>query len=54
MLRLQWSSGMFQGDTVQRTAEANAAAIAQIRVLDQLIDLTPEELNEALEDEQQI
>lgn len=47
-LKDQWSKKVFQKDDPQLTAEANAAAIAQIELLDRLIELNEQELDAGL------
>lgn len=49
-LQAQWSRKVFQKDTPEATVEANAAALAQIDMLQKLIELDHTELNEALSD----
>ena len=51
-LQEQWSRGVFQKETPQATAEANAAALGQIEILNKLIDLEPIDIEGALSDEQ--
>ena len=51
-LKEQWSEKVFQRESPQHTAEANAAALAQIEVLTKLIELDVAELNEALKDDE--
>ena len=49
-LKEQWSKKVFQKETPQATAEANAAALAEIEVLGKLIELDEAQITEALED----
>lgn len=50
-LTQQWQNKVFQKETPQATAEANAAALAQIEVIDKFLKLTHQELVEALTDD---
>lgn len=50
-LKDQWSEKVFQHAEPQLCAVANAAALAQIEVLNKLIELEAVDLNEALNDE---
>lgn len=50
-LKEQWSKKVFQRDDPQSTAEANAAALAQIEVLDKLLEIDEVNIQEAFEDE---
>jgi hypothetical protein len=47
-LKEQWSKSVFQKETPQQTAEANSAALGQIELLNELIELDELELHEAL------
>lgn len=49
----QWAGGVFQKDTSEATAEANAAALGQIEILDRLLNLEAEQLEEALNPNEQ-
>lgn len=49
----QWSQGVFQKETPAATAEANAAALGQIEILDRLLTLDAEQLEEALKPNEQ-
>lgn len=49
-LKEQWSNKVFQKDTPQAIAEANAAALAQIEVLNKLIELDEIAIKEVFED----
>jgi len=50
-LKDQWSNGVFQKDTAERTAEANAAGVAQTEVIEKFIDLNYAQLKEGLTDD---
>lgn len=47
-LKEQWSEKVFQKETHEQTVEANAAALAQIEVLNKLIDLDVIDIEGAL------
>lgn len=49
-MKEQWSEGLFQKESTQETAEANAAALAQIEVVNKLLELDAIELEEALKE----
>lgn len=48
-LKSQWSKKMFQREEAQHTAEANAAALAQIEVIEKFLELDHIQLAEGLE-----
>lgn len=50
-LKEQWSKGVFQKDTPQATAEANAAVLGQLEVLNKLLDLEVIDIEGAFADE---
>ena len=43
-LRTQWSSGAFTSESIEKGALLNANAIGQCEVLEQLLNLEPEQL----------
>lgn len=47
-LKEQWSKGVFQREQPEYTAEANAAALGQLEVIDKFLELTAEQLEESL------
>jgi hypothetical protein len=47
----QWAVGVFQGETVEATALANASAIGEINLLTKLIEIDAEQIEEALNGE---
>jgi hypothetical protein len=48
----QWADGVLQKETIQDTAEANAAALGQIEVLKRILGLTAEQINDTLNPDQ--
>ena len=50
-LQEQWSRGVFQKETQQATAEANAAALGQVEILNKLLDLEVIDIEGAFADE---
>jgi hypothetical protein len=47
----QWASGLFDGPKFAENSIRNAGAIAQIRLIEKLLDLKYEQLEEAFTDE---
>jgi hypothetical protein len=47
----QWASGGFQGETRDEILTLNAAALGQVKVYEQLIELSYEQFHEVLSDE---
>ena len=52
-LKEQWSEKLFQKESPQLTAEANAAALAQVDLLTKLLELDETEITEAFEEHEQ-
>jgi len=48
---LQWSKKVFQREDALHTAEANAAALAQIELIEKFLELDHMQLAEGLEEE---
>lgn len=48
-LKEQWSNKVFQREDPAHTAEANAAALAQVELIDKFLELDHVQLAEALE-----
>ncbi len=47
----QWARGQFNGDNMTENSLMNAGALAEIRQLEKLLELTYEQLEEAFTDE---
>lgn len=47
----QWVNGVFQSESFETTAMANASALGTVRAIDTLIELDYEKLTEVLNDE---
>jgi hypothetical protein len=44
----QWAGSVYQKDTAQATAEANAAALAQMKILEDILELDADKINTTL------
>ena len=51
VLMLQWSKKVFQREDALHTAEANAAALAQIELIEKFLELDNMQIAESLEEE---
>lgn len=50
-LQDQWARGVFQEDSVEETAMANANALGELNLLNQLLELSYENLKDSFDDE---